>query len=160
MYICEKCGKEVNETFGSGRFCSQSCANSRQRPQEVKDKISLALKGRPATSGAFKKGHSGIGNRKQAALKASNTWKVKRLNRPYDELTVREQVLFDQQYCCNKCGIKEWQGMPIVLEMHHKDGNHSNDDKSNLEGLCPNCHSQTPLWRVGHRKKRLDNMPQ
>lgn len=55
MYICEKCGKEVNETFGSGRFCSQSCANSRQRPQEVKDKISLALKGRPATSGAFKK---------------------------------------------------------------------------------------------------------
>jgi len=26
MYICEKCGKEVFEKYGSGRFCSQFCA--------------------------------------------------------------------------------------------------------------------------------------
>ena len=35
---------------------------------------------------------------------------------------------------CELCG---WEG---VTDMHHKDGNHSNSDESNLQQLCPNCH--------------------
>ena len=27
MYLCEQCGKEVYEVYGSGKFCSRSCAN-------------------------------------------------------------------------------------------------------------------------------------
>jgi hypothetical protein len=42
---------------------------------------------------------------------------------------------------------------PIVLELEHKDGNHQNNERSNLEALCPNCHSQTSTWR-GRNKKR------
>jgi hypothetical protein len=41
---------------------------------------------------------------------------------------------------------------PIVLEIEHKDGNHHNNERSNLEALCPNCHSQTKTWR-GRNKK-------
>lgn len=29
---------------------------------------------------------------------------------------------------------------PCQLDVHHKDGNHSNNDPSNLETLCANCH--------------------
>ena len=45
-YICERCGKEVEESekFGSGRFCSRACANTRERSAEVKEKISKGLK--------------------------------------------------------------------------------------------------------------------
>lgn len=39
MYICEKCGKEHDGSFGSGRFCCRSCSNSRNHTQETKDKI-------------------------------------------------------------------------------------------------------------------------
>ena len=154
VYICEKCGKEVTEKFGSGRFCSQSCANSRVRSDEVTRKISDSLKGRSATNGSFKKGHTGIGDRKAAARKASETWKVKRLNRTYEQLSFKEQILFDQNNKCNICGISEWQGKPIVLEIHHKDGNHQNDDRDNVEALCPNCHSQTAFWRIGYKHKK------
>lgn len=42
--ICEKCGKEHDGSFGSGRFCSRSCANSRVRPEEIKLKISNSVK--------------------------------------------------------------------------------------------------------------------
>lgn len=28
MAVCERCGKDHEGTFGSGRFCSRSCANS------------------------------------------------------------------------------------------------------------------------------------
>lgn len=39
-YICEKCGKLVTEKYGSGRFCSRACANSRNLTEEQKKHIS------------------------------------------------------------------------------------------------------------------------
>lgn len=44
---------------------------------------------------------------------------------------------------CEKCGISEWQGNPIVCQLHHIDGNSLNNSLENLIMLCPNCHSQT-----------------
>lgn len=41
--ICERCGKEHDGTFGSGRFCSKHCANSRKQSQKTKDKIKKSL---------------------------------------------------------------------------------------------------------------------
>lgn len=43
---------------------------------------------------------------------------------------------------CENCGLSEWQGKPIPLELHHKDFNHYNNDLSNLQILCANCHMQ------------------
>lgn len=48
---------------------------------------------------------------------------------------------------CECCGLTEWLGQPIIFELHHKDGNHYNNDFDNLELLCPNCHSQTEYFR-------------
>lgn len=39
-YKCEKCGKLVIEKYGSGRFCSRKCANSRIHTEEQKKHIS------------------------------------------------------------------------------------------------------------------------
>lgn len=44
---------------------------------------------------------------------------------------------------CEKCGITEWLGQAIKLEIHHLDGNNQNDVETNLQVLCPNCHSFT-----------------
>lgn len=44
---------------------------------------------------------------------------------------------------CECCGLTRWNDKPIPLELHHKDGNHYNNDLNNLEILCPNCHAQT-----------------
>lgn len=43
QHTCEKCGKIMTEKFGSGRFCSRGCANSRERSEETKQKISQSL---------------------------------------------------------------------------------------------------------------------
>lgn len=42
---------------------------------------------------------------------------------------------------CELCGISEWFGVHLPLELHHIDGNHYNNDFNNLQILCPNCHS-------------------
>lgn len=43
-YICEKCGKETFEKYGSGRFCSRNCANSRTFSEESNKKRSESNK--------------------------------------------------------------------------------------------------------------------
>lgn len=48
------------------------------------------------------------------------------------------------EYKCNKCGLKKWLEQEIILEVNHIDGDWKNNDKANLEFLCPNCHSLTP----------------
>lgn len=37
-HTCEKCGKVMTEKFGSGRFCSRSCANSHVQTEEINKK--------------------------------------------------------------------------------------------------------------------------
>lgn len=51
-----------------------------------------------------------------------------------------------KEYKCEKCGISEWNGEPIILELHHINGNHNDNHLENLQILCPNCHSQTPTF--------------
>lgn len=45
------------------------------------------------------------------------------------------------------CGVTEWRGEPVALEVHHIDGDNSNHAESNLQLLCTNCHALTPNWR-------------
>jgi hypothetical protein len=50
--------------------------------------------------------------------------------------------------CENKqCGLMEWYGKLINLEVHHIDGDRTNNEKKNLQLLCPNCHSHAPNFR-------------
>jgi hypothetical protein len=47
---------------------------------------------------------------------------------------------------CESCGLTEWKDKPLVMHLHHKDGNRKNNKLENLEMNCPNCHTQTPTW--------------
>ena len=58
-----------------------------------------------------------------------------------------------KEYKCEKCGLSKWSGEDIVLELHHKNGNLSDNHFDNLEVLCPNCHSQTENFRTKNIKK-------
>ena len=42
-YLCEKCNTLVTSKYGSGRFCSRACANSRVHSDETKQKIRKTL---------------------------------------------------------------------------------------------------------------------
>ena len=57
---------------------------------------------------------------------------------------------------CECCHLKEWQGKPIKLEVHHKDGDYTNNCLDNLSLLCPNCHSLTSTYKganLNHGRK-------
>ena len=44
---------------------------------------------------------------------------------------------------CEICGISEWQGKPLSLQLHHINGVNNDHRIENLQILCPNCHTQT-----------------
>ena len=51
---------------------------------------------------------------------------------------VRQEVLNVQKYKCANCNMSI---APPLVHYDHLDGNHSNNDISNCQALCPNCHS-------------------
>lgn len=48
---------------------------------------------------------------------------------------------------CSECG---YSLHPEILGIHHIDGNHDNNTLSNLQVLCPNCHSLKHKKHVVH----------
>lgn len=62
-----------------------------------------------------------------------------------DQYLVKEKLLINRlkENKCEICGITTWQEKPIVIQLHHINGNPTDNRIENLQMLCPNCHSQT-----------------
>ena len=67
-------------------------------------------------------------------------------NLPIQSHKLKEKLIRDgiKQQKCEKCGLSEWFGVLLPLELHHKNGNHFDNSLDNLEIVCPNCHSIQP----------------
>ena len=48
---------------------------------------------------------------------------------------------------CEDCRLTKWKCQDIKLEIHHIDGDRTNNEIVNLQLLCPNCHSYTNNFR-------------
>ena len=59
-------------------------------------------------------------------------------------------------YRCAECGIREWRGRPLALDLDHVNGGGTDNRLENVRLLCPNCHSQTPTYR-GRNKGKCRN---
>ena len=55
---------------------------------------------------------------------------------------------------CEHCGLVEWRGKPLNMQLHHVNGDGLDNRIENLELLCANCHSQTDNWGGRNRQSR------
>jgi hypothetical protein len=66
---------------------------------------------------------------------------------------LREGLLEVKCYA-EDCGLTEWKGKPISLQLDHVNGNNFDHRIENLRLLCPNCHSQTETFAGKNKNKR------
>lgn len=176
MKNCPKCGKPHERR---GAFCSRQCANSR-RSDAMRQATARGWSqgryagvnfGREKQSASMKRFMAGLCEDERAAwiakrggkgaTKAKATFAAKLMSSAFADLGARarrRRVILEQQGKCNRCGLSEWLGLPMVFELEHKDGDRRNNSRENLEALCPNCHSQTPTWR-GKNGEGRKNLP-
>ena len=60
--------------------------------------------------------------------------------------TMKLYITEDRGYKCECCGISDYMGKPLSLQLDHIDGNPSNHTPTNVRLICPNCHSQQDNW--------------
>lgn len=60
-----------------------------------------------------------------------------------------------KKYQCEKCGCSKWNGQQISLEMHHINGDNTDNRIENIQLLCPNCHSQTDNY-CGNKNCKIE----
>lgn len=158
---CPKCNTEFENKnkYGIKKFCSRKCANSRTWSNEEKIQRSIAAKNSIKLKAHNDKWKTlSLENKEKRFSKFRKTWIEKILNKNFNDLSYyacRQRVIFEQHNKCNRCGINNWLGEKLSLEIDHKDGNKKNNTRQNLEGLCPNCHSLTNTWRGKKNKKQI-----
>lgn len=143
--LCDSgCGQPAHYfSEGTGRY---RCAKSANSCPANKAKNSKGLKkahdeGRAWTFDNEHRKRSHISHRRKLVEE-----------KPFEELghILRKKIVMEEQeYKCLHCGLDEWMGLRITLELDHVDGNRYNNVRSNLRCLCPNCHSITDTWKVG-----------
>ena len=143
MKLCPKCDVQHNKP---GVFCSRSCANSRifsedsRRLKSESQKLALAKKSPNERRGMLSAARA-------ARIKADDVRRTQSETETLGRGALRRRIKEEQAGKCLGCGITDWMGKPLILELDHIDGDNKNNIRSNLRMHCPNCHSQTPTWR-------------
>lgn len=77
-------------------------------------------------------------------------------NSSYQNMARLKKKIIDLQlipYRCDVCGNEgEWMGKQLTLQLHHLNGDNSDQRVENLVFLCPNCHAQTENYGSKTRK--------
>ena len=148
--ICEYgCGNEATHLQTSGKWC---CAPRYNGCPTIKAKNSQGLK--TAYEDGRKDNTHWDGKRDwNKGLRALFDPRIRSKYREnglfiYGGRGPHKEVLIEERgHRCEECGLEEWMGKPITLELEHTDGDTKNNVKANLKLLCCNCHSQTITWR-------------
>ena len=142
--------QQISEACETEMSMSRACAKLEMNYHTFR-KRAVAL-------GAFKTNKSGKGIRKTKENGNDKFSLQDILNGKYPHYSshkIRIRLIEEgiKENKCESCGIGNiWNGKSLSMQLDHKDGNSGNHLLSNLQILCPNCHTQTETYGSRNRK--------
>lgn len=131
----------MTEFYGSGRFCSKSCANSREHTLESRMKTSASLKGRPS-----KNSYMSTLDFTQYVDRTKEQYidgKIRRENLKYYTFDKAEGVDF---VCCPYCGNRMSQIQAKHVNLHGKTMKDLREEfGQDYKTVCDNSHKKKSL---------------
>lgn len=161
---CDFCHRPAQFLLNSGHYCCESSANKCPANREKNSKgLKKAYKEKrrknifEGSSGdkiRIKASQSSQKNSERYVLENKDTIFKDYTNEGKVSVPIKSYLLryLNFEPKCDVCGIMTWNGLPLTLELHHKNQNHLDNRLENLQLLCPNCHSQTKGWRNKEQK--------
>jgi hypothetical protein len=166
--ICENCGNEHDGTYGSGRFCRQSCSRSfstKLNREEISKKVSITLGGTGILKEKFCV-YCGEPLKKNARKFCSNQcqqdYQFQQYINKIEKLgyipnmsstasgaatnSIKRYLIYKFGQQCQICKNTEWLKQPINLWLDHIDGKANNWKLNNLRLVCPNCDSYSDTY--------------
>ena len=164
---CLYCGKEIIGGDSRKKFCNHSCSASYNnkgvvRNGEEKNKQCLYC---GEMLGTYQKKFCCVEHQNlfkyDEYIKRWKSGEENGLKGKYDIAAPVRRYVFEKNNnkceCCGKSYINPYTGLS-VLQIHHIDGDCTNNREENLQLLCPTCHAMTENF--GSRNKnatRKDN---
>jgi len=151
--LCLRCKEPLSYEKRKNKYCSHSCAASTsnsERPKKEDRRFTCIVCGADGVDYKFgdtRKFCSYECNNKYKADKTYFEW-MSGISAPVTTLALRSLLVRRDGYACAECGVSDWNGKQLTLEVEHKDGNWRDNGPGNICLLCPNCHSQTPTFRA------------
>lgn len=171
MYKCERCGKEVFEKFGSGRFCSRACANARDNsgPKSNRMKKICVYCGKITRNEQYCSRECYLSAKQGERLGFIAEWLKGNMDivtiqegtmegelKPSSKRAIKEFLYTEQNGRCSICGCSDiHNGKPLVFILDHIDGNWRNNTRENFRLICPNCNSQLDTTKRNYGRGRL-----
>lgn len=161
---CLYCGKEIISGDYRKKFCNSSCAASYNDKHYIKKK--KKEKRCLFCDKAIERGKfcNNICHSKYKEKQYIERWKKSEetgLSGKYGISRIVRNYIFEKNEskceCCKKSYVNPYTGLS-VLQIHHIDGDCTNNKEENLQLLCPTCHAMTENF--GRRNKnatRKDN---
>ena len=132
---CTVCGKTFNVILcrkDRAKYCSRSCYyKAMTKVGSIRIQCSICSKEMLRSPSRTKYPNPCCSVRCRGILKRSE--------KPGTANTVRQWMVTRGLFTsCNRCG---YDSHPEILVVHHKNRNRRDNEASNLEILCPNCHA-------------------
>ncbi len=145
---CFVCGKKIYRRptqIASGNvYCSlQCCGQDQQKKQPCKICGKIYVGSKATCSRA-------CANTARAGIQYT---KENKFNKAYRGTLLKEAVANERGGKCERCNEDNY----AILQIHHKHERHKggNDQLTNLEILCPNCHASHHLGKSLYKKKKM-----